>query len=188
MARPVLRNSPLHGRVKRIFYQDGYGFLESEEGRDIYFHENSLIRGKFEHLLPGMEVTYHEQEGEKGPQASSLKRVGKNGHHMFPKFNPKTEMEFPMAKSTTGIEHSKITEAAAPAAAIGGTFVAFLLGAVAGGIATYLLDPKDGARRRGMIFDKAKAWQNEAMTYGSDLTRKFRGQASGVETPEAEMH
>ena len=83
MEAPGMKTRPLHGRVKAVFYQDGYGFLESEDGRDIYFHQNSLLDSKFEELKTGSEVTYSEEMGEKGPQASSLKPVGEHGYHVF---------------------------------------------------------------------------------------------------------
>lgn len=63
---------PPHGRVARIFKEDGYGFLESEDGREIYFHQNSVLGGAFERLEPGTEVRFAEEEGEKGPQASTV--------------------------------------------------------------------------------------------------------------------
>ena len=64
---------PLRARVARIFYQDGYGFLETADGRDVYFHENSVLDG-FDKLEVGNKVVYSEEMGAKGPQASSLHR------------------------------------------------------------------------------------------------------------------
>jgi cold shock CspA family protein len=81
------RTRPFHGRVKAIFRDDGYGFLESQDGRDIYFHENSVLNGDFDKLDTGSEVTYAEEMGAKGPQASSLRLVGRNGFHAFPRHN-----------------------------------------------------------------------------------------------------
>jgi len=80
---PGVRARPPHGRVKVIFYGEGYGFLESEDGRDIYFHENSVLDSEFERLEVGHEVAYSEEMGDKGPQASSLRLLGKQGH-VFP--------------------------------------------------------------------------------------------------------
>jgi cold shock CspA family protein/ribosome-associated translation inhibitor RaiA len=61
-----------HGRVVRLFLEEGYGFLETGDGRDVYFHSNSLIGEKLEHLEIGTEVTFAEEAGDKGPQASSV--------------------------------------------------------------------------------------------------------------------
>lgn len=59
-------------RVVRIFTEEGYGFLMTPEGREVYFHKNAVLDGKFEVLNVGMEVTFIEQSGDKGSQASSV--------------------------------------------------------------------------------------------------------------------
>lgn len=59
-------------RVLRIFAEHGYGFLVTPEGREVYFHENAVLDGKFIALNIGMEVTFVEQTGDKGSQASSV--------------------------------------------------------------------------------------------------------------------
>ncbi len=59
-------------RVTRIFPEDGYGFLVTPEGREVYFHENAVLDGKFENLRIGTAVTFVEQSGDEGAQASSV--------------------------------------------------------------------------------------------------------------------
>src|SRR5208337_4725261 len=59
-------------RVVRIFAEQGYGFLMTLEGREVYFHKNAVLDGKFEVLNVGMEVTFIERSGDKGAQASSV--------------------------------------------------------------------------------------------------------------------
>jgi ribosomal subunit interface protein len=59
-------------RITKLFEEDGYGFLVTPEGREIYFHENAVLGGKFKDLRAGMGVTYIERAGEEGPQASSV--------------------------------------------------------------------------------------------------------------------
>jgi ribosomal subunit interface protein len=61
-----------HARVSRLFPIEGYGFLETPDGRDIYFHRNSVLHEAFDHLELGETVRYVEEEGEKGPQASTV--------------------------------------------------------------------------------------------------------------------
>lgn len=65
------------GAVTRLF--EDHGFLETAEGLEIYFHRNSVVNGGFAKLEPGSRVTYVEQQGEKGPQASTVKLLGKHG-------------------------------------------------------------------------------------------------------------
>jgi cold shock CspA family protein/ribosome-associated translation inhibitor RaiA len=64
------------GRVSRLYPEEGYGFIEGFGGREIYFHRNSVLDG-FEALKVGVEVRFEEEEGEKGPQASTVKIVQK---------------------------------------------------------------------------------------------------------------
>jgi cold shock CspA family protein len=70
-----------HARISKIFLEAGYGFLETPEGREIYFHKNSVVNGDFLHLTPGTEVSFVEEPGDKGPQASTVRLVGRHGHH-----------------------------------------------------------------------------------------------------------
>jgi len=63
------------GRVERIFSNDGYGFLQTTGGREIYFHENALLNCDISEVKVGDLMEFTEEMGDKGPQASSLKRV-----------------------------------------------------------------------------------------------------------------
>jgi cold shock CspA family protein len=67
------------GFVVRWFPDQGYGFIRSIEGREIYFHQNSLVGNAFDRLEIGTAVRWTEQEGEKGPQASSVHIVDHRG-------------------------------------------------------------------------------------------------------------
>lgn len=69
---------PPVGTIARLDHERGFGFLESTDGREIYFHQNSVLKGGFARLEAGDRVSYHETEGEKGPQASTVKPLGKH--------------------------------------------------------------------------------------------------------------
>jgi cold shock CspA family protein len=71
--------APPIGIVARIDQGQGFGFIEDDDGREIYFHQNSVLDGKFGQLKPGMRVTFAEERGDKGPQASTVKLMGKHG-------------------------------------------------------------------------------------------------------------
>lgn len=71
--------TPPHGRIARLFTDSGYGFIESSDGRDIYFHENSVANDGFADLEVGQEVRFSEEVGDQGPQATIVTPVGK--HH-----------------------------------------------------------------------------------------------------------
>ncbi|HEX6984587.1 MAG TPA: HPF/RaiA family ribosome-associated protein [Planctomycetaceae bacterium] len=66
---------PARARVKKLFPEAGYGFLETPDGREVFFHANSVLDG-FDRLAHGTEVRFAEEEGEKGPQASSVRILG----------------------------------------------------------------------------------------------------------------
>jgi cold shock CspA family protein/ribosome-associated translation inhibitor RaiA len=61
------------GRVSKLLPTERYGFLETAGGREIYFHENSVLNDGFRDLKLGATVTFAEEEGAKGPQASTVK-------------------------------------------------------------------------------------------------------------------
>lgn len=64
-----------HGRIYSLSPDEGFGRIETSDGRDIYFHKNSLINADFDKLKVGDEVRFAEEEGDKGPQASTVKIV-----------------------------------------------------------------------------------------------------------------
>jgi cold shock CspA family protein len=63
----------LAAKVAKLFPETGHGFLETPDGREIYFHRNSVLDEHFEQLRIGSEVHFAEEPGEKGPQASTVK-------------------------------------------------------------------------------------------------------------------
>lgn len=60
------------GRVSKLFPERGYGFIETADGRELYFHRNSVMGSEFEDLDIGHAVTFLEEQGSKGPQASRI--------------------------------------------------------------------------------------------------------------------
>jgi ribosomal subunit interface protein len=66
------------GIVEKLFAEEGYGFIRTlEEDRQLYFHRNSVLHDDFEHLAIGMEVRFTPEQGEQGPQATSIQVLGK---------------------------------------------------------------------------------------------------------------
>jgi cold shock CspA family protein len=65
------------GRVTRLFPAGGYGYIETRDGREVYFHANSVINDRFKDLTPGSKVNFIEETGEKGPQASTVRLIKK---------------------------------------------------------------------------------------------------------------
>jgi cold shock CspA family protein/ribosome-associated translation inhibitor RaiA len=64
-----------HGRIVRLFPDREYGFIEAEDGLEVYFHANALKKGSFNNLNPGMAVKFGQEEGNEGPQATWVQPV-----------------------------------------------------------------------------------------------------------------
>ena len=69
---------PAVGTVTKLDPQ-GFGFLVTPDGREIYFHKNSVLNDGFGKLALGAHVSFAEEMGEKGPQASTVRLLGKHG-------------------------------------------------------------------------------------------------------------
>lgn len=63
--------------VTQIFPEMGYGFLATSDGREIYFHKDSVLKQAFPRITAGTSVTFTEEAGEKGPQASTVRIASK---------------------------------------------------------------------------------------------------------------
>ncbi|GBD42591.1 Cold shock protein 1 [bacterium HR40] len=68
---------PPQGRVVRLFRDQGYGFIELDDGQEIYFHRNAVVNNGFDGLEIGTRVRVHVAENESpfGPQASTVHRI-----------------------------------------------------------------------------------------------------------------
>lgn len=73
-----LHEAPPQGKIARIFYYEGYGFIETPDGGEVYFHRNSVADADFEKLEAGQQVRFTEVIGEEGPQASVVHLI--NNH------------------------------------------------------------------------------------------------------------
>lgn len=63
----------LPAEVTKLF--PDYGFAQTPEGREIYFHRNAVVEGDFEHLEKGATVAYAEEQGVEGPQARHVRPI-----------------------------------------------------------------------------------------------------------------
>ena len=73
-----LHASAAVARVIRLFPIEDYGFLQTPDGRELYFNKNSVIAHGFDRLAVGTEVLFAEEPGEKGPQASMVRVIGRH--------------------------------------------------------------------------------------------------------------
>jgi cold shock CspA family protein len=74
-------NAPVlaHGRVARFVAGEDYGFIETDDGQEVFFHRNSVAGHAFDRLRVGDPVRVSLAEGENGPQASAVHPTGHHG-------------------------------------------------------------------------------------------------------------
>ena len=63
------------GKVKWFNAENGFGFIESENGTDVFVHFSAIAMDGYKTLEEGAEVEFDVVDGEKGPQAANVKRV-----------------------------------------------------------------------------------------------------------------
>ena len=60
------------GRVKWFDEKKGFGFIEQEEGKDVFVHFRAITGDGFKTLAEGQEVEFDVEDGQKGPQATNV--------------------------------------------------------------------------------------------------------------------
>jgi cold shock CspA family protein len=70
-----LHEQAANATVAKTFPAQDYGFLVTPEGREIYFHRNSVLNQRLEELEIGTPVHFVEEIGEKGPQATTVRPI-----------------------------------------------------------------------------------------------------------------
>ena len=78
--RRKVHAAPAHARISELHPAEGYGRIETSDGRTVYFHRNSVLEADFDQLSVGTEVRFDEETGDRGPQASTVHVPGK--HHI----------------------------------------------------------------------------------------------------------
>ena len=62
----------MQGKVKWFNAEKGYGFIESNEGGDVFVHYSAIQSEGFKTLDEGQEVEFDVVEGARGPQAANV--------------------------------------------------------------------------------------------------------------------
>jgi len=62
------------GSVKWFNSQKGFGFITTEEGKDVFVHYSGITGGGFKSLEEGQKVNFDVTQGDKGDQAINVTR------------------------------------------------------------------------------------------------------------------
>lgn len=62
----------MHGKVKWFSAEKGYGFIEREDGGDVFVHFSAIQEDGFKSLTEGQEVEFDIVEDARGPQAANV--------------------------------------------------------------------------------------------------------------------
>ena len=68
-------NVLLKGTVKWFNDRKGYGFINTEDGRDIFVHFSSIDAPGFKTLSEGDQVNFDVEESDRGPEAKNVKKL-----------------------------------------------------------------------------------------------------------------
>lgn len=63
------------GKVKWFNEQKGFGFIERDDGEDVFVHYSAIKTDGFRTLEEGQEVEFEIVEGERGPQATNVVKI-----------------------------------------------------------------------------------------------------------------
>ena len=65
----------MHGKVKWFSAEKGYGFIEKEDGGDVFVHFSAIQEDGFKSLTEGQEVEFDIVDGARGPQAANVTKA-----------------------------------------------------------------------------------------------------------------
>lgn len=60
------------GKIKKLIRERGFGFISDSDGREIFFHQSSLVDVKFDALTEEQSVTFEVEQSPKGPRAVNV--------------------------------------------------------------------------------------------------------------------
>jgi CspA family cold shock protein len=63
------------GTVKWFNETKGYGFITTDEGKDVFVHYSAILGDGFKTLAEGQKVSFDVTQGQKGPQAVNVAKI-----------------------------------------------------------------------------------------------------------------
>lgn len=65
----------MQGKVKWFNAEKGFGFIEREDGDDVFVHFSAIQQDGYKSLEEGQEVEFEIVEGNRGPQAANVVKL-----------------------------------------------------------------------------------------------------------------
>lgn len=63
------------GKIKKLVRDRGFGFISDTDGREVFFHQSSLVDIKFDALNEEQSVSFEVESSDKGPRAIDVRIV-----------------------------------------------------------------------------------------------------------------
>lgn len=61
------------GKIKKLVRERGFGFISDSDGREVFFHQSSLIDARIDALSEEQEVEFEVEKSPKGPRAVNIR-------------------------------------------------------------------------------------------------------------------
>ena len=63
------------GKIKKLIRDRGFGFINAEDGREVFFHRSNLVDANFDLLNEEQEVEFEVEKTPKGPSATNVRLI-----------------------------------------------------------------------------------------------------------------
>lgn len=65
----------MKGKIKKLIKERGFGFINAEDGKEVFFHRSALEGTDFDTLEEGSSVEFNLERGPKGPRAVNVRMI-----------------------------------------------------------------------------------------------------------------
>ncbi|OIO35206.1 MAG: hypothetical protein AUJ74_07120 [Candidatus Omnitrophica bacterium CG1_02_44_16] len=63
------------GKIKKLVNDRGFGFIADTDGREVFFHQSSLVEVSFSDLTESQDVEFDVENSAKGPRAINVRKI-----------------------------------------------------------------------------------------------------------------
>ncbi|MBU2496105.1 MAG: cold shock domain-containing protein [Candidatus Omnitrophica bacterium] len=63
------------GKIKKLVRDRGFGFIADTDGKEVFFHQTSLVETTFDALNEDQSVEFEVEKSDKGPRAANVRVV-----------------------------------------------------------------------------------------------------------------